>query len=152
MSFDRKATTGALTPAGCIQDVGKTGCGANQQGLAGLGRRREPGGRSVFVASAADDAIARFDREPFDTDPPETEITKGPARKTEKRKAILNFTSDEPASTFECSLDGKDFEPCTSPHKVRVRRGRHSFQVRAIDAVGNVDASPAEWRWRVRKD
>ena len=62
--FDRNIITGALTPAGCIADVGDTaGCGTTQQGLDGASSVGvSPDGKSVYVASFTDDAMARFDR------------------------------------------------------------------------------------------
>jgi hypothetical protein len=85
-----------------------------------------------------------------DTDPPETEITKKPKRKSTKRKAKLKFESSEASSTFECKLDKKPFEPCESPFKKRVKAGKkHKFLVRAIDAAGNPDATPAKAKWKV---
>ncbi len=62
--FDRNTTTGALTGAGCIADTGDiAGCGTTQQGLNGTyGIAVSPDGKSVYVASFDDDAIARFDR------------------------------------------------------------------------------------------
>ena len=62
--FDRNTTTGALTPAGCIADAGDpAGCGTTQQGLGGASSVAvSPDGRSVYVASACDNAIVRFDR------------------------------------------------------------------------------------------
>ena len=87
-----------------------------------------------------------------DLDPPETTIAKAPKRKTAKRKAKIEFSSSEPGSTFECKLDKRDFGPCTSPAKVKkLRRGKHRFLVRAIDAAGNVDPTPAKAGWRVRR-
>jgi sugar lactone lactonase YvrE len=63
--FDRDTTTGALTAQGCIADPpDAAGCGASQQGLAGAnGVAVSPDGKSVYVASGADDTIARFDRD-----------------------------------------------------------------------------------------
>jgi len=62
--FDRDTTTGALTGAGCIQDVGKADCGTNTQGLHGAyGVAVSPDNKSVYVASAQDNAIVRFDRD-----------------------------------------------------------------------------------------
>jgi DNA-binding beta-propeller fold protein YncE len=70
--FDRDTATGALTPQGCISDVGDpAGCGATQQGLTGAhGVVVSPDGASVYVAAAFDDAtvaddsaIVRFDRD-----------------------------------------------------------------------------------------
>ena len=150
VSFNRDTTTGALSPAGCIQDTGRTDCGpTQQQGLNGArGVAVSPEGRSVYVGSSADDAIVRFDREP---QRPETTIRKGPKKKTLKRKATFAFDSDTAGSTFECKLDKKDFAPCTSPKKAKVKPGRHTFQVRAIDPQGNADTTPAKRRWRVLK-
>jgi DNA-binding beta-propeller fold protein YncE len=64
--FDRDPATLALTPAGCISDAGDAaGCGATQQGLGGArGVAVAPDGRSVYVASETDDAVARLDRDP----------------------------------------------------------------------------------------
>ncbi len=86
-----------------------------------------------------------------DTAPPDTQITKKPKDKTKKKTATFEFTSTEPNSTFECKLDDGPFQPCTSPHTVKVKKGKHSFQVRAKDAAGNVDGSPASDDWKVKK-
>ena len=86
-----------------------------------------------------------------DTDPPETTIDSGPKAKTKKRKATIEFSADEPGSTFECSLDGEDFAPCDSPFAQKVKRKRHAFEVVATDPSGNADPTPAEHRWKVKK-
>lgn len=86
-----------------------------------------------------------------DTDPPETQITKGPRKKSKKRKATFEFSSDESGSTFQCSVDGEGFAPCTSPFEDKVKRRRHTFEVRATDPAGNVDPTPATWAWKVKR-
>jgi hypothetical protein len=87
---------------------------------------------------------------PEDTDAPDTEITKQPKRKTTKRKAKLKFSSSEAGSTFECKLDKKPFKPCESPFKKKVKAGKkHKFLVRATDATGNTDPTPAKAKWKV---
>jgi hypothetical protein len=84
-----------------------------------------------------------------DTLAPETTIGKHPKKKTRKRKATIEFSSSEPGSRFECSLDGKPFALCQSPLTKKVKPRRHSLQVRAIDQAGNTDPTPALIRWRV---
>ena len=86
-----------------------------------------------------------------DIDPPQTSIDRGPKRKTRKRKATIAFSSDEPGSSFECALDGEPFAACTSPFVDKVKRRRHEFGVRATDAAGNTDGTPAEIGWKVKK-
>jgi Trypsin len=85
-----------------------------------------------------------------DTSPPETTITKRPKNKKRKRKVRFEFISSEP-STFECSFDREPFRPCVSPVTRKVGKGKHTFRVRAADAAGNVDGSPATDRWKVKK-
>jgi hypothetical protein len=87
-----------------------------------------------------------------ETDPPETTITKGPKKKTEKDKAKLKFKSDEPGS-FECKLDKRRFKPCDSPKKYKgLDLGKHKFKVRATDEGGNTDPTPAKRKWTVLGD
>ena len=58
------AATGALTPQGCISDVGDpANCGTTQQGLRDAQDVAvSTDGASVYVVSFVDDAIVRFDR------------------------------------------------------------------------------------------
>jgi len=62
--------------------------------------------------------------------------------------AVFTVSADEP-STFSCSLDGAAFSPCPSTVTYAdLDPGWHTFAVRATDAAGNVDPSPARTRWR----
>lgn len=85
-----------------------------------------------------------------DTTPPDTKITKGPPKKTHKRKATFKFTSTEGKSTFQCKLDRKPFKACSSPKTYKkLKPGKHVFKVRAIDKAGNVDPTPAKRKFTV---
>jgi hypothetical protein len=87
-----------------------------------------------------------------DTAAPDTQITQSPNQKTRSRTATFGFTSTEPGSSFECSLDGKTlFKPCVSPFTVKVKPGKHTFTVQAIDPAGNADATPASDDWKRKK-
>jgi uncharacterized protein (TIGR03382 family) len=82
--------------------------------------------------------------------PPDTEITSGPSDKTFETSATFDFQATEPDATFECSLDGADYEPCTSPlRRGDLRLGRHILLVRSIDEAGNVDLTPAQREWLI---
>jgi subtilisin family serine protease len=84
------------------------------------------------------------------TGAPNTKIKGGPSGKTKKRKATFKFTSPKPCMTFQCKLDGGAFKPCKSPRTYKgLKKGRHTFRVRAVDGAGKVDGSPAVRSWRI---
>lgn len=88
----------------------------------------------------------------LDTTPPDTQITDGPNDKTKKKTATFEFTSSESGSTFVCRVDRGQFEFCTSPHTIsKLGTGVHIFFVRAIDPAGNLDRTPAEDGFQVKK-
>ena len=86
-----------------------------------------------------------------DTTSPDTAITSGPKKKEKNGSASFSFTSTEPGSSFECRLDAGAFDPCTTPEDIKVKKGKHTFEVRATDAAGNTDPSPATQSWKVKK-
>jgi hypothetical protein len=90
--------------------------------------------------------------EHLDTAPPLATITKGPKDKTKKKTATFEFTGTDARAIagFQCKLDSGAFAPCTSPHTVRVKKGKHTFQVQAIDQAGNV-GTPATDDWKVKR-
>lgn len=82
---------------------------------------------------------------------PSTTISKGPKKRTSKRKAKFRFAANVPGATFMCRLDGQPFAPCSSPMTVRVKPGTHLFEVEAIGPAGNVEPLPASFQWKVRR-
>lgn len=86
-----------------------------------------------------------------DTTPPQTSITSHPPDPSSSPNAAFTYTSNEAGSSFECSLDGSAFSPCptSGASYPSLAAGPHSFQVRAIDASGNVDPSPAGFSFQV---
>jgi hypothetical protein len=83
-----------------------------------------------------------------DTTPPETKLTRRPARKTRTARVAIAFRSTERGSRFRCKLDGRPWVGCRSPFRRIVPVGRHVLRVQAIDAAGNRDRTPAVCVWR----
>jgi hypothetical protein len=77
-------------------------------------------------------------------------ILKGrPAKRTSDRTPTFRFRSDEEGATFQCKLDGKSYRKCRSPFTTpRLALGPHTFRVRARHR-GDVDVSPATYRFKV---
>jgi hypothetical protein len=81
---------------------------------------------------------------------PQTTLRRKPAKKTVDRTPTFRFASDEPGSTFQCKLDSKPFRACRSPFTTKpLGLGRHTFRVRARDASGKLDPSPAAYSFKV---
>jgi hypothetical protein len=112
------------------------------------------------VTLAVTDALGRTgnDTEQFqvaaaqtaDTTPPDTTIASGPSGTSSTADASFAFTSTESGSTFECQLDGGAWSACASPRSyASLADGSHTFSVRATDAAGNTDGSPASRTWAI---
>jgi hypothetical protein len=83
-----------------------------------------------------------------DIAPPSTRIVSGPDAVEHRREAFFAFDSDDPSAAFECSLDGAALAPCASIIRVTgLGDGGHELVVRARDLAGNLDGTPAQWRW-----
>jgi uncharacterized delta-60 repeat protein len=81
-----------------------------------------------------------------DATPPETMISSGPSGPTTDNQPTFTFTASESGSSFECRYDSGSFEGCDSPSSPddALALGAHIFEVRARDAAGNADPTPAE--------
>jgi hypothetical protein len=85
----------------------------------------------------------------IDATAPETTIGARPRSRTTVLSASFTFSASE-QSAFQCRLDAGAFTACTSAKSyTRLRRTAHTFQVRAIDAAGNADPTPAVFRWTI---
>jgi Ca2+-binding RTX toxin-like protein len=90
-----------------------------------------------------------------DRTPPRTSILRHPPKLVfaagPRRTVSFTFSSNEPGASFRCKLDRVPFKDCRSPRRYRVRTGRHTVQIFAIDAAGNRDRSPALVKFQVRR-
>ena len=106
--------------------------------------------RAKDGAGAVDPQPAEY-RWTIDQTAPETVISSGPQSSTTSTSAKFEFLSPETGSTFECKLDTAAYAACTSPKDyTNLTVGQHTFQVRATDAAGNVDQTPASQQWTIQ--
>lgn len=114
-------------------------------------------GPHTFAARAID-AATNVDPTPamamwtIDTTSPDTTITAGPAdTSVSNATPSFAFASTVTPATFECKLDGGTFAACASPFvpAPALVDGMHAFSVRAKDAHGVVDPTPATRTWMV---
>lgn len=111
-----------------------TGTGqATGQATGSAGVRTTPSGQRVTASSSRADRTA-----------PDTTVSK---QQPDGDSVVLTFSASEPSS-FACSLDGAAYTFCSSPETYdALESGWHTFAVRATDAAGNVDPTPAQVRW-----
>jgi alpha-tubulin suppressor-like RCC1 family protein len=86
----------------------------------------------------------------IDTTTPQTTLDTMPFALSNSPSVSLGFSSDETGSTFECRLDQAAFDTCSSPLNLNaLSDGSHTFEVRATDRAGNIDATPASVTWLI---
>ena len=104
----------------------------------------------------ATDAAGNVDPAPaahswtIDTVAPDTTVDAAPSDPSASSAPGFDFSASEGGSTFECRLDGDAWGACSSPHAYSgLADGSHTFRVRATDAAGNVDPTPAAYTWTI---
>ncbi|MGC1851017.1 MAG: S8 family serine peptidase [Solirubrobacterales bacterium] len=92
---------------------------------------------------------------PTDRQRPSTYFKRRPPRviRTSGRnaRAVFSFGSGERGVTFLCKVDRGSFRRCPALFIRRYRLGQHVLRVKARDAAGNVDRTPAVYRFRVER-
>ena len=134
----------AFVDAGCVED---------EYGNVNGSGSADAVGASSQVPSESPGCV---DTPAPDTTPPDTRIDSGPAEGSSTLETVATFaySGDPVADTarFECSLDGAAFADCAAVgvSYTGLAAGDHEFAVRAIDAAGNADQSPATRAWIVQ--
>lgn len=89
--------------------------------------------------------VVEFAGSAADTTPPDTMLDSAPSGVVQVDNATFAFHATEGSTTFNCRVDSGAWTPCSSPATVEgLADGTHRFAVRATDAAGNTDPTPAE--------
>ena len=152
-SFTFSSTESPLLTPGfeCSLDAAEWASCASPKAYASLSE-----GSHTFQVRAVD-AAGNPDPSPdsqsftVDTTPPDTTIDSGPSGLINDATPTFGFSS-EPGASFECRFDSDGFGACSGPgdtHTSALADGFHTFYVRAVDAAGNPDPSPASQSFTV---
>lgn len=83
----------------------------------------------------------------IDTRAPQTRIVKGPrvvvVTSGPRGRATFRFRASERPASFQCKLDRRPWRRCAKRRTFGLTIGRHIVRVRAADAAGNRDRTPA---------
>jgi hypothetical protein len=100
-------------------------------------------GDAIFVTDVLNFRVAVWSKS-TDVTAPNTTITAGPSAPTNDNTPTFSFTADDVTATFECKIDSRGWNDCTSALTTStLADGPHTLQVRALDAAWNVDTTPA---------
>jgi hypothetical protein len=81
---------------------------------------------------------------------PQTRLRHTPHHHTHDRTPRFSFGANEAGVSFQCRIDRQRFRRCASPFtSKRLALGPHTFAVRARDESGQVDPTPAVYRFKV---
>jgi hypothetical protein len=147
------ATTATVTGGPVTYTVkvsGMTGAGSVVVTI-GANKATDAAGNDNTASTSTDNRVTYRP----DGEAPNTVINSHPDKATTSKKAVFTFSGTDnvtPANalTFECQLDGGGFSSCASPKTYNnLSIGIHTFKVRAKDAAGNVDATPATFTWEI---
>lgn len=142
------AITGTVTGGPTTYTVAVSGMTSDGTVISALlaGVTQDAVGNLNTASTSADNTVT------YDTTPPQTVIDSNPANPSNNANPTFTFSGNDGAgsgiASFECQIDGGGFSACTSGSSFGpLTDGTHTFDVRAIDNAGNVDASPASFSW-----
>jgi hypothetical protein len=108
-------------------------------------------GAPRLQGAAPDIGAAEFTPLPPPPTPLNTKIVRAKVKR-KKHRARFSFTGSGGSGglRFRCRLDKGKFSSCRTPRLYKhLKKGRHVFRVRAVDATGAVDPTPAKRRFRI---
>jgi subtilisin family serine protease len=86
---------------------------------------------------------------------PQTRFLKHPRKvvrtRTARARVVFRFGSDQSGVTFLCKIDKAPLRSCASHVSRRFAVGPHTVRVEAVDSTGLADATPAVFRFRVKR-
>src|SRR5215203_392559 len=139
-----------------------TTCGVDQSVKFAVANNTTPGNYAITVADITNNGYTSGDFAEAngtfnlvvtaDVTSPDTVIDTGPSGTVTSDSATFTFHSTEANSTFETRLDNGTWlanGTATSKTYNSLSNAPHTFDVRATDPSGNVDASPATQTWTV---
>jgi subtilisin family serine protease len=84
---------------------------------------------------------------------PSTSILRSPPKLVRTRaraiRLVFRFGSNQAPASFLCKVDRARYRPCSARFARRYRVGRHVLEVKARNASGLLDPTPAKFRFRV---
>jgi len=145
------ATTATVTP------VTATTYNVAVSGMTGSGTVIATVAAAVADDAAGNDNTASTSTDntvTYDVNAPDTTILSFPFNPSSSSSATFTFSGTDSGgsgvASFECRLDGGSWTACTSPQNYSgLSDGSHTFEVRAIDAAGNTDPTPASYTWLI---
>jgi hypothetical protein len=135
----------------CRLDDGAWGaCPAGYTGLDGGEHRFQV--RGLDEAGNADESPATHTWR-IDLTGPTTTIAEKPAARSGTGLARFRVTAEDNGGStvdrIECRIDGQPFEPCDEREWSNLAAGPHTFDARAVDALGNTEDPPISYSWVV---
>jgi len=142
----------AVSEYQCAMDAGQYAPCANPATYTGLSvGTHNFFARTVDLAGNTGNGVGPYT---WTIDPPVTTTissTTPATSPTTSTSQSVSFTSNLGTASFQCNWDGAGFAACTSPaSRTGLADGNHTFQVRAVDQWGTVDASGGKsYSWSV---
>ena len=80
---------------------------------------------------------------------PDTEFGYSGEPVTRESSKPFSLRASRPVASYQCRVDGGDWETCAESPRVWAGEGEHRMEARSVDGGGAVDPTPAEIRWTV---